>query len=297
MTYPRIFDLFERVECCSDGRSIFDFLGGGIDASYKHDWEKNTLKEGVKFRPSYPPLSEWSVDWIASLIAAKIAGDSFTVVELGAGYGQWMVSAIMAFKSLNPEGQAYGLALEADNIHFDWLGKHVKKNLGPLQGIHTDLLYAAAGVDGIVEFPVLTNPSKEYGASYSVVNSESQMVEVDCFSLPSIYRKLPDNSVDLLHIDIQGAEVDLIKDPAFAETISRTRFIMFGTHRTDDLHRAVRESLENNGFSIKIDWPRNSKIETFFGTVKTNDGALFAVNKSVPFEEEFEKLCDLSLPV
>jgi FkbM family methyltransferase len=283
MSYPPIFDDYERVESTSDGQSIYDFLGGGIKAEYKAGWDKNIVPAGKSVRPSYPSLSEWTADWIAILLAVKNANSNFTVVELGAGYAQWMVSAIMAYKSKNPNGNAHGVALEADDVHYAWMQAHVEQNISSFTETATDLVYAAAGTDGKVKFPKLVDPMQNYGASYSLHPDNAELVDVDCLSLASIYERLPAQKVDLLHVDIQGAEVDLIADDRFSTCLAKTKFVLFGTHRSDELHNDVASSLTDAGFSILLNWPRNSDVQTKHGVVSTNDGAILAVNKNVDF--------------
>jgi len=220
MTYPKLFELFERVECTSDGTAVLDFLGGAIDASYKHTWERNVLPKGKTFKPGYPGLSEWTIDWIASLSAAVTAGKEFRVVELGAGYGQWMVTAILAYRS-KQDGIAHGVAVEADPTHYDWLHRHTQRNLGHLDKVDTDLIHAAAGVDGFVEFPVVDDPSKDYGAAYARSSFYEKTVRVPCLSLSSLYKTFDNAPVDLVHIDIQSIgrikgllRLNFLTDPA-----------------------------------------------------------------------------------
>lgn len=279
--HPMIFHEFPRKESISDGRSVYDFLGGAIDASYKNGWEKNVLPAGTRVKPGYPSPSEWTVDWIACLLAAKFAGDRFAVIELGAGYGQWMVTSIMAYKTLHPEKPVHGMALEAETTHYEWLQRHVLENITPYDNVNTDLIYAAAGYDGVVNFPCLDDPRKDYGATYATKAETSAMREVESLSMQSIDERFGEEAIDLLHVDIQGAEADLISGPGFSSTLEKTRFVMFGTHLSDDLHKEVKKSIESSGMQILIEWPQNSLQETTFGTIQTNDGVLLASSKEI----------------
>ena len=275
---PPIFSEFERKEIISDGRSVYDFLGGAIDARYKRGWEKNVLPASTVFKPAYPAPSEWTVDWIACLLAARLAGDRFTVIELGAGYGQWMVTSIMAYKALHPNKPCHGMAVEADETHYEWLQEHVKRNLGGYDDVRTDLIQAAAGYDGVVQFPLLSTPDKDYGASYQPASSSKLMQEVDCLSMKTLDQRFAEPAIDILHIDIQGAEADLIVNPGFDECLRKTRFVLFGTHRSDVLHNRVKAAVEQTGMQLLIEWPRNRLIKSQFGDIQTNDGAILAVN-------------------
>ena len=285
--HPPIFYEFQRKESSSDGRSVYDFLGGAIDASYKHGWEKNVQPAGIKLKPGYPAPSEWTIDWIACLLAAKLAGERFTVIELGAGYGQWMVSAIMAYKSLHPDRPAHGMALEADVTHFEWLEQHVAKNIGGYPDVETDLLYAAAGYDGTARFPILSEPDRDYGAAYQTNRASENMHEVRCFSMDSINQRFGEQCVDLLHVDIQGAEQDLMVNPGFESVLRKTRFALFGTHKSDALHDSLSKQCESAGLKIHINWPRNSSVKSQFGEVETNDGAILCSAESLCEQTKF----------
>lgn len=279
--HPRIFKEFERKESISDGCSVYDFLGGAIDASYKRGWEKNVLPKGASVKPEYPATSEWTIDWIACLLAARLAGDRFTVIELGAGYGQWMVTSILAYKARHPDRPAHGMALEAEKTHYEWLQQHVQKNLAKHKDTQADLLYAAAGYDGVVHFPELDEPDRNYGAGYVSGDSSPGMRKVECLSMQTIDTHFREDVIDLLHVDIQGAEADLIMSAGFENVLSKCRFVLFGTHRSDALHSQVRKALESSGMRVLIDWPRNQLVRSAFGKINTNDGALFSSNEGV----------------
>lgn len=284
--HPPIFHEFPRKESISDGRSVYDFLGGAIDASYKRGWEKNVLPKGAVVKPGYPAPSEWTIDWIACLLAARLAGDRFTVIELGAGYGQWMVTSIIAYKALRPDRPAHGMALEADITHYQWLEQHVQKNLGSKPDVRTDLLHAAAGYDGIARFPVLAEPERDYGAAYQAGGDGGTMQQVQCLSMKSIDQRFDEEKIDILHVDIQGAEADLIANPGFEDTLRKTRFALFGTHQNSKLHGKVKMAMERAGMQALIEWPRESFIDTPIGSIKTNDGAIFAANQKFQYAQD-----------
>lgn len=280
MEVMNIFLSYKRSEVFTDGNSSYDFLGGSICVDYKHGWRETVIPAGKRFKPGYPPLSEWTADWLVTLVAAKMAGNSFSVVELGAGYGQWMVTAIRAFKSLCPDGTVRGLALEADGIHFNWLKEHVRRNLEEYTGVKTELIHAAAGKDGEVSFPVLDDPAKDYGASYTSSDSQ-KVVSAPSMSLATVLNRFDSPIIDLLHVDIQGAEEDLLLTDDVAEPLGRVKFIMVGTHRSEELHNSITNKFRSLGFKILLEWPRNSLLSTEAGEIKTNDGVLIAVNSKV----------------
>jgi FkbM family methyltransferase len=262
----------------SDGKSVYDFLGGAINATYKNGWHTNVQPAGASFTPKYPGTSEWTIDWVSCLLAAQLAEGRFDVIELGAGYGQWMVTSILAFKQLQPSSAAHGTALEADQTHYRWLQEHAKSNLGRFSDVSTTLLHAAAGYDGYADFPEVENPSVDYGAAYGS-QSTKEVNRIPCLSLPTIYEGLRNMHVNLLHCDIQGAEQDLISHPNFGTTLDKTRVALIGTHHSTAVHIKTRAALCDSGFRIAVDWPRNAKLSTSFGELQTFDGAILAVHE------------------
>lgn len=277
--YPKLFEAFPRVQSVTDGECVYDFVGSAIQARFKQNWERNVSEAGSMVKPGYPKLSEWTVDWIACLLAASMAGRNFRVIELGAGYGQWMVNAILAYRLIK-EGRCHGLALEAESNHYQWLKSHVERNLSHLDGVETDLLKGAAGQDGEVSFPIIEDPRADYGASYfaGAPNEKTGYETVPGWSLKSIYGRVGHESVDLLHVDIQGGERDLFARSDLAELLSRTHVVLVGTHRSEEVHEMVLDRLTEAGMVVKVNWPRHSRIGTAYGTVNTYDGEILAVN-------------------
>ena len=273
--HPKIFEKFTPVEITTDGKSVYDFLGGKINAAYKHGWQPPVA--GRTFVPGYPGYNEWMVDWIAVLASAYFADETYSVMELGAGYGQWMTSALQAYHQLKPDGACFGLALEADDVHFEWLKQHIVDN--ELDRFSRILpVHGAAGRDGTVSFPVLEDPAKNYGASsFSGVKSNS--ITVPSYGLKSIFSLVSEPLVDLLHIDIQGSEQELIVDSGIEEELACVKFILLGTHRNEALHLNCKRQFESLNFECVIEWPRNSSVSFFGHDIATNDGAILAVNR------------------
>ncbi len=86
--------------------------------------------------------------------------------------------------------------------------------------------------------------------------------------------------VDLLHIDIQGAEKELLESHRWKRD-PIVKLILLGTHQSDDLHMDSRQHLENAGFEIVLDWAQNSAIAFNGESISTHDGALLACNPDI----------------
>ncbi len=79
-----------------------DFLGTKIRFEF---WHKPALY------PGYPALTEEYFEWIALLESVAEMRDSFTMVELGAGYGLWSVRAALAIERLCPRPVHLGFSV------------------------------------------------------------------------------------------------------------------------------------------------------------------------------------------
>jgi FkbM family methyltransferase len=169
------------------------------------------------------------IEMLGMLDAALQATEKFTVLELGAGWGPWVVmGAAMARK----RGLEYRLiAIEGSSDHFDFMKTHFLDNgLNPAD--HKIFRGVVAAGDGIAKFPKITNPSSDYGASIGV---GAVLEDVEAYSVATLLRGEP--VIDILHCDVQGNEVDVLA-PALVELRKQVRRIVIGTHG-----RKIEESL------------------------------------------------------
>ncbi|MEM1143390.1 MAG: FkbM family methyltransferase [Pseudomonadota bacterium] len=275
-TYPRIFDEFDRAVVTTEPGFVYDMLGGRVRASFKKGWVGEAAVRTT--RPNLPAFNEWMVDWVACLLAAELVSGDFAIVEAGAGYGHWMSVAMKARRAAGAAGSITGYALEAEKHHYEWLLQNVIDNNLDSIG-KTICKYGAAGADGDVYFPVIDDPTANYGASI-VHDADQNLLKVPSYSLRSIHQELGTARISLLHVDIQGGEEDFLVKGGDSCPLELCDVVLVGTHVSTDLHESVRGALQTAGFDILIDWPRNSQVDYCGKKIDTNDGALLAVNTS-----------------
>merc|ERR1712129_178441 len=89
---------------------------------------------------------------------------------------------------------------------------------------------------------------------------------------PALLDQLVDElgSIDLLHVDIQGAEGALLHGSTKLHRIKR---LHVGTHGRD-VHRALRSRLQDLGFALEWDLVGDSFLQTAFGWIPLSDGVL-----------------------
>jgi FkbM family methyltransferase len=174
----------------------------------------------------YPVPSCWhatALEYIAALRSVLEAGDSFCAVELGAGWGPWVVtSGAAAIKSGIRKLRL--VAVEADEAHCEMIRSHLREN--GFSEVTEIVRGAVTGRDGVARFPVLTDPANGYGACVEMVGA-CGYVEVPSYTISTLLRNI--ESVDFLHVDIQGSELEVIR--ASLDVLrTKVRRMFVGTH-------------------------------------------------------------------
>jgi len=98
---------------------VTDFCGAKVRTEYLGPWGEGldgTLRESPILRSYYGEVGEW----YGTFMAVAAATDSFSVMELGAGYGPWLgvagISAInRGIKNL------YLCGVEGDPVRASWM--------------------------------------------------------------------------------------------------------------------------------------------------------------------------------
>jgi FkbM family methyltransferase len=239
------------------------------------------------------PIDEEYFEWIDLLEAVTAAVNSFTMVELGAGFGRWTVNAAAA---LNQRGlhDYHLVAVEAEPQHFRWLSQHIADN-GVDPG-RVDLVRAAvAGTDGLARFEVgeaFTN----YGQMTVGVatgrdafverllgpirrrdersDRGSQLGRVRAVSLRRLLKDLP--FVDLIDADIQGAEADVF-EPAGAVLDAKVRRVHIETH-DHEVETRLRAFFCDLGWQPVWDFPCLGESPTPYGVVDFSGGVQTWIN-------------------
>ena len=211
---------------------IIDWLGIKTDAAY-HAW-LDISKKGFFLNTELPIPDDMvhaeTIEYIALVTAIneaiRLNKDSFTAVELGASYAPWAIAAgVLAkrnkFKKINL------IAVEASESMAPKIARHAKMN-----GLLDDNLInvnsvqgAIASEDGFVFFPKV-NVSGDNGGQISTVGKEKdyrgldlEHEKVKAYSIKTLLKDSP--RVDFLHMDIQGAELELLRDVNFLKTLDQ----------------------------------------------------------------------------
>jgi hypothetical protein len=204
-----------------------------------------------------------ALEYIAIADSVKRAGSRYCIAELGAAWGPWLgLGGVMARSRGVKEIELIGV--EALPARFELLRQHLAVNsLRPADGGETNtgavscrLISGAATVTRTeVWFPDV--PVTDLGPAVS--ESESgrdyrgkrvRNLRVEGYPLTEILR---DAYVDLLHVDVQGAELDLVR--ANLDLLAeRVRAMMIATH-SRVIEGALIELLYEHGWELELEKP------------------------------------------
>lgn len=207
-----------------------------------------------------PIPANWHADiaeWAVALRAVELAGKSFTMIELGCGWGCWMNNTGVAARRT---GRAVHLiGVEGDEGHVDFANEALATNgFAPDQiTLHRGI---AAATDGFALFPRAKNSGEVWGSEPVFDATEEQRARAladgshDVLPMVSLPQLTGSHArIDLLHIDIQGGEADLIRDclPLLAEKVA---YILIGTH-SREIEGRLFEYLLNAGWLLEMERP------------------------------------------
>lgn len=215
---------------------VTDFVGMRTRVAYFRHMDAH---DGQVLDVPIPGDAHYSgLEWAGTLRAVRDAGDELVVCELGAGWGPWLVSAVLA-------GKARGLTrfrllgVEGSRHHYEFMLTHFRDN-GLTPEAHT-LLHGIVGAkDGVAEFPVLDDPQGDWGAAAVTTPgaAPAHVTKTETLRVYSLATLLaPFRAVDLIHIDIQGHEAEVVA--ASREVLrQKVKRLVIGTHS-----RAIEQHL------------------------------------------------------
>jgi FkbM family methyltransferase len=244
-----------------------------------------------------PVPNEDYFEWITLLESVTEATQSYTIVELGAGWGKWMTAGVVALRN-HTDLPYHAVGVESEPTHFRWMKRHLRDNDIDLR--HATLIEAAvAAEDGYTWFHVGA-AADWYGQSIAEVHVESDMrivrnrfrrlvrhrssagpeksvARVPAVSVNTVLAPL--DRVDLLDVDIQGAEAYVLS-PAAKSLDTKVKRIYVATHSRSNEER-VRGLFQSLGWECVYDFPGSGESDTPWGRIMFEDGVQVWRNPSI----------------
>lgn len=251
---------------------VVDFLGTRTRTAYIRGLPEG-LAEGYPIPKNFHAMA---IEWAGVLAAVNDAATELVVLELGAGWAPWLVAAARAARLRGIE-QVRLVGVEGSRQHWQYMCTHFTDNgLNPAD--HTLLHGVAGAADGIAEFPVLAEPSIDWGASAVVSPTvvgegpsrlrrllqsirplvrafkggqqpKAEAEQVRSYSMATLLQ--PFSLVDVVHIDIQGHEYSVV---ASARKIlqQKVKRLVIGTH-SRGIEQQLFEELSSAGWRLEAE--------------------------------------------
>jgi FkbM family methyltransferase len=239
---------------------LVNFLGVAIDPKFFP-----AILDGRAGQVEPVPIpANWHADvaeWAAALRAVELAkknrSKTFTVIELGCGWGCWMNNTGVAARRQGLKVKLIGI--EGDPGHIAFAREACAAN--GFKPEEVELHHGVAGArPGVALFPrqdragetwglePLFNPSDE---ALAAARASGDFDELPVIGLDALAKGR--ERIDLLHVDIQGGEAELIEQSlAF---LNRTvAFVLVGTH-SREIEGRLFQALGAAGWMLEIERP------------------------------------------
>ncbi len=235
---------------------LTNFLGVAIDSKFF----PTILKDRAGQVESIPIPANWHADiaeWGAALRAVDLSDDTFTMIELGCGWGCWMNNCGVAARASGRRVHVIGI--EGDEGHLAFARESLATN-GFKAGEYTLHRGIAASRSGVALFPRQDVPGANWGSEPVFGATESQRAEAVTAGthneLPMIALSeimAPHQRIDLLHVDIQGGEADLVDE--CMDILNRgVSYMVIGTH-SKQIEGRLYGSLLEAGWRLEMERP------------------------------------------
>jgi FkbM family methyltransferase len=294
MEHHSVFQAFPRYSGPVDKDFQVDFLGAKM---------RSIFCAGISESPSvvyrdYPPVDEEYFEWIDLLESVVSAGDSYTMLELGAGYGRWSIRAARAIALYRPI-PFHLVPVEAEPTHFAWLEQHFKDN--DVEPSHHTLIQAALSDKSGEELFYVgmpdggkDRPDEWYGQAlahttetvadwrhgsyegFDLIKFESGTKSIAVKSVTLLDIAAGIDSIDLIDFDVQGAELRVVES-AIEMLDQKVTRLHIGTH-AHDVEEGLRNILNAHGWRCTADYKCNSQNDTPWGPVYFGDGVQSWIN-------------------
>jgi FkbM family methyltransferase len=235
---------------------LTNFLGVRIDPKFLP-----TILRGRGGQVEGIPIpANWHADiaeWGAALRAVDLAHGTFTMIELGCGWGCWMNNTGVAARRVGLDVHVIGV--EGDGGHVGFAREALAEN-----GFEPDQTTVrrgiAAAMRGIALFPrqeeagVHWGLEPIFGATEEQRRTARQSGRYDELPMVTLDELVaPHPRIDLLHVDIQGSETNFIAG-YLALLRSRVAYIVLGTH-SRQIEGQILEMLLSDGWKLEIERP------------------------------------------
>ena len=228
-----LFSEFERSDNSPRMGCITDFIGTRFNVNIV--WAEASKLDGhVLPAPVPADFHAEAVEWVGVLKSVRSAEKSFSVLELGAGFGTWAICSAVAARNKGISNIRVHM-VEGDPRHCESAIFHFREN--GFEACADNIIHAAVGAeDGMARWPKFTGPASSDGwcnrpdldhSGDYLGRDHAEMMDVKVLSLRTLLEREP--VWNLLHMDVQGHEADILLS-SINEVCQKVRWIVVGTH-------------------------------------------------------------------
>ncbi len=211
---------------------LTNFLGVVIDPKFF----PTILADRAGQVEGIPIPANWHADiaeWATALRAVELARHTFTIIELGCGWGCWMNNAGVAARRAGLDVHIIGIEGDEGHVAFAYEAAQENGFKASEYIVHRGI---AAPTAGTALFPRQERAGVEWGLE-PVFNATEEQRRLALQSgshdelamIPLGDVMAPHCRIDLLHIDIQGGEADLV-DACLPLLSEKVAYMLIGTH-------------------------------------------------------------------
>ncbi len=240
---------------------IRNFLGTRVLPAV-HPTVLNALQGTVE---ALPVPGNWHADiaeWAAALKTVEMARDTYRILELGCGWGCWITNMGVA-------ARARGLDLELIGIDGDQHHLEMARTTLELNGFSENSFRLVHGIashePGQAAFPRSAPGDANYGRSAEPLSEaerpanagvQSEQQILDCYTIEQLSGPA---RLDLLHIDIQGAEYRFLMG-SFSHVRRHVRRVLVGTH-SRTIEGDLMEHFLAQGWRLEMERPAVAPLQ------------------------------------
>ena len=196
-----------------------------------------------------------AAEWGVALRAVDLSGPTFTMIELGCGWGCWMNNTGVAARRAGKRVSLTGVEADVSHVAF-------ANDCCVVNGFNQEQFAVHRGIaaahSGVALFPRQERGGMNWGLAPIFGATQEQTaegvrtgkyVELPMIGLDVLLTQ--HDRVDLLHIDIQGGEADLVHEslPLLNEKVA---YMLIGTH-SREIDGRLFHDLRASGWVLELE--------------------------------------------
>lgn len=263
-----IFDAFAGPSSAPEPGFIIDFLGVRTRATYSPGFASYSGR--VLGVPVPGDFHAETAEWLGLLKSVRSASRCYRAMELGAGWGPWLIAGATAARRLGiSDLKLYGV--EADTGRATFLEQHFADN-GYDIAQHSLFRGAVGTTSGLVHWPVSDDSAADYGTRPVGKDTKDyrgrevqRVIDVTVFGINDLLHQ--EEHWNLLHVDVQGSEVEVC-EAGLDEITARVAWVTIGTHSRlleGQLHKLFRQA----GWMLEHDKPAQFVFSSAANTLES----------------------------